>query len=299
MEAEAINLSSVQQKLIVWARDCSYAIGDQFDATIATLKDTFSEKGTPVHEYEPLLRQLIISCHLSSESVFLLVSHCKLWDAEAILRSVVEGTFKMVYLCVGNKEDIKAKFSEFAGDLSEINSLKRHKRLSEFLAHAPDADSYLWKPFRDLLLSDEELQRLETSHPKAKRRILEQRWSFHSIINCLSQAEAELKWLAEFRHLFFQYGMASHVLHQDADGIAVVFERSQRDEKRREAVELAHAARILGDLSVMAFLRHLAALHLCGKDLQPAIDHYKKQEQLHNEHANATAYWHDVEYRNQ
>ena len=157
-------LSPVQQKLIIWARNCSHAIGDHFDGTIATL----NENGRPAHEYELLLRQLIISCHLSSESVFLLVSNCKLWDAEAVLRSVVEGTFKTVYLCVGSKEDIKAKFKEFGDDLPEINRIKRHTRLHEFLTHAPDADSDRWKPFRDLLLSDEEFQRLGTAYPKAK-----------------------------------------------------------------------------------------------------------------------------------
>lgn len=192
-------LSPVQQKLIIWARDCSHAIGDHFDATIATL----NENGSPVHEYELLLRQLIISCHLSSESVFLLVSNCKLWDAEAVLRAVVEGTFKTVYLCVGSKEDIKAKFKEFGNDLPEINRIKRHTRLHEFLTHAPDADSDRWKPFRDLLLSDEEFQMLTTAYPKAKRRNLEQRWSFHSIINSLSQVEPEVKWLGVFKHLFF------------------------------------------------------------------------------------------------
>lgn len=288
-------LSPVQQKLIMWARDCSHAIGDHFDATIATL----NENGSPVHEYELLLRQSIISCHLSSESVFLLVSNCKLWDAEAVLRAVVEGTFKTVYLCVGSKDDIKAKFKEFGNDLPEINRIKRHKRLHEFLTQAPDADSDLWKPFRDLLLSDQELQRLATTYPRAKRRDLEQRWSFHSIINSLSQAESEVKWLGAFKHLFFQYGMGSHILHQDADGVGVVLERNNRSDERRNAVELAHGARIIGDLLVTAFLRYLVVLHLCGKETQPAIEQYLKQEQLHNELTRAGTHWHDIEYRDQ
>lgn len=93
--------------------------------------------------------------------------------------------------------------------------------------------------------------------------------------------------------------MSSHILHQDADGVAVVLERNNRSDERRNAVELAHGARMISDLSVMAFLRYLVVLHLCGKDTQPAIEQYLKQEQLHNERTRAVAYWHDIEYRNE
>ena len=248
----------VQQKLIKWATDCSHSIGDAFDLTIATLK----ESPSPIHAFEPVLRQLLISCQLSSESVLILVVNGKLWDAELVLRSVVEGTFKFVYLCLGSKSEIEAKFSEFSVDLPEINRIKRHKRLSNLLAAIPDPQSNRWKPFRDSLLSAEDLQSLEALYPRALRKAMESRWSFHSIASSFADAPFNLE---PFKHLFFQYGMGSHILHQDADGIAVLLERTQRSDERREAIEAAHGARQVSDLSVMAFLKYLATLHVCGK----------------------------------
>jgi hypothetical protein len=222
------------------------------------------------------------------------VSNLKLWDAETVLRSVVEGTFKFVYLCLGSKKEVEAKFKEFSVDLPEFNRIKRHKRISDFLAVIPNPQSDEWEPLREMLLPTEELQNLEALYPRTLRKTMENRWSFHSIATSFSGTPLNLE---PFKHLFFQYGMGSHVLHQDADGIAILCERTQRSDERREAVELVHAARLIGDLSVMAFLRHLATLHLCGKETAPAIDDYLKQEDLHNEKAHARAYWHDIEYR--
>jgi hypothetical protein len=282
--------NQVQETLMRWAAACSHSIGDAFDSAIAALQDGPS----PVHAYEQVLRELFISCHLSSESVLILVSNLKLWDAETLLRSVVEGTFKFVYLCLGTKSEIEAKFREFSIDLFEIDRIKRHKRISDFLAAIPDPQSDEWKPFRDLLLPPEELQRLHSTYPRSSRKDIENRWSFHSIVNSFAGAPINLE---SFKHLFLQYGTGSHILHQDAVGIAVLCERTRRSDERREAIEMVHGAREISDLSVMAFLRYLAVLHLCGKDTQIAMQEYLEQEKLHNEKTHSRAYWHDIEYR--
>jgi hypothetical protein len=91
------NITEGQKNLMSWAAVCSHSIGDAFDETIATLNDVSRLQGA----HQLILRQLLISCHLSSESVLILVSNVRLWDAETILRSVIEGTFKFVYLCLG------------------------------------------------------------------------------------------------------------------------------------------------------------------------------------------------------
>jgi hypothetical protein len=146
-----------------------------------------------------------------------------------------------------------------------------------------------------LLLSDQEVQKLQTNYPRTKCKNLEHRWSFYSIVSAFEQSS--IKELELLRHLFYQYGMGSHISHQDADGVAMICERNNRIDERRNAIELAHGAREVSDVSVMAFLRYVAALRLSGKDTQPAIDHYKKQHELHKEISDARAYWHTVEYR--
>lgn len=286
-----LEVSETQKSLMTWAAACSHSIGDAFDQTIATLNDFSELKGA----HQLILRQLLISCHLSSESVLILVSNVKVWDAETVLRSVVEGTFKFVYLCLGTDSEIEKKITEYSEDLPEINRIKRHRRLSEFLTAVEDSESNQWKPFRDLLLSDEELQRLQANYPRTERKNLEHRWSFHSIASSFERSS--IKELELLRHLFYQYGMGSHISHQDADGVAMICERNNRSDERRNAIELAHGAREVGDLSVMAFLRYIMVLYLTGKDTTPAIDHYNKQHDLHKEMSGAYAYWHTVEYQ--
>jgi Family of unknown function (DUF5677) len=283
--------NQVQNTLLRWAAACSHSIGEAFDQTIEALNGVSRLSG----DQQLILRQLLISCHLSSESVLILVSNVKVWDTETVLRSVVEGTFKFVYLCLGTDSEIEERFSEYNEHLPEINRIKRHKRVSEFLTAVEDPESKEWKPFRDLLLSESELRTLETNYPRAKRKSMEHGWSFHSIANSFDRSS--LKELRLLRHLFYQYGMGSHISHQDADGVKMVSERNNRSNERREAIELVHGAREISDTSVMAFLRYLSTLHLSGKDTKPAIDYFQKEHELHNEKSGAYAYWHDLEYR--
>jgi len=284
------DLPAVQSTLIRWAAECSHVIGDTFDAIVKALESN----PIRLEGYHGALRQICDSCHLSSESALILISNQKLWDAESVLRSITEGTFKFFYLCLGTPSEIEQKFRAFDFDLPNINRLKKHVRITGFLSAIPNPESPEWRPLRDLLLTDDELLHLRSLYPRTRRRQLEQQWSFHGIISSL--AAAKLPGIHKFKHLFYSYGTASHTVHQDSEGVGMLWERNQRSRERREAVELAHGAREIGDLSVMAFLRHFASLHLCGLDTKAALEDYARQNEMHKEHAAADAYWHQVEY---
>jgi hypothetical protein len=280
----------VQTTLIRWAAECSHVIGDTFDAIVKTLQ----ENPIPVEGIQRMLRLISDSCHLSSESALILISNRKLWDAETVLRSVIEGTFKFLYLCLGTPSEIEEKLREYDFDLPNINRLKKHVRIIGFFSAIANPESAEWRPLRDLLLNEDELRELRDMYPKARRRQLEQKWSFHGVTNSL--AVAQIPRLEKFKHLFFSYGTASHSVHQDSEGVSMLWERNQRSKERREAVELAHGAREVGDISVMAFIRHFACLHLCGLNTDAALNDYIRQHDLHKERTNAQAYWHDIEY---
>jgi hypothetical protein len=284
------DFSPAQQKLIGWARACSHSLAEAFEQTL----DALEHYSNPIVEYPVVLRRLLGSCHLTSESVLILISNNKLWDAETVLRSAIEGTCKFVYLCSGDETSTRTKFNEYYNDLSEINRLKRNQRLTELMANVPNPDSDEWKPFRDLLLSAKEVKELETLYPRNSRKQMEHRWSFHSIAN--SFHESRIKELELFKHLYHGYGQGSHILHQDSDGVNMLWERNERSEDRRTSIEVTHGSREMSDLLVIAFLRYLATLHLCGKDTQSAIDFFSKQQSLFDEFHQARNTWHDIEY---
>src|SRR5262249_16270161 len=63
----------------------------------------------------------------SSESILLLVAYGQLWDAEVLLRSVVEGSLKFCYL-LQDQATFKQRFQEYSNDLFRIALFKDHKK---------------------------------------------------------------------------------------------------------------------------------------------------------------------------
>jgi hypothetical protein len=71
-----------------------------------------------------------------------------------------------------------------------------------------------------------------------------------------------------FAHLAHGYGMSSHLLHKDADGVGMVWERYGRDFERQTAVKLGHSARVVSDVCTFAQLRLFMLLRACNQPTQ-------------------------------
>ncbi|MGA2247136.1 MAG: DUF5677 domain-containing protein [Verrucomicrobiota bacterium] len=241
-----------------------------------------------------VLWQLYASCHSTAESALLLVYYGRLWDADVLVRSVVEGTLKFVFLTLGTPKEREQKFEEFDTHFAAIGAIKKHSRIETLLSDLEHPDEAQWRPFKEILLSKQEQAALQAKYPRKFRQELEQKWSFAEISACLVRSKA--KGFEKLGKLMFNYGMSSHVAHQDIDGIGIVWERNNRDEHRRSAVELAHAGRLVGDVAIMAFARTLAIFELCGMGKSPLKGHIRKIEPLWEETAKAEQYFHYVEY---
>jgi hypothetical protein len=87
-----------------WSGLASHFIGECFD-----LAKPFIDSG--YQKLDPLVRfvaaQLFIDCHLSSESVLLLIREQKEWDADLIVRSVMEGSLKFSYMMDGSVDEVR------------------------------------------------------------------------------------------------------------------------------------------------------------------------------------------------
>lgn len=249
----------MEQALKSWAGLASHFIGECFDLAKPFIDSNFQG-------LDPLVRfvaaQLFIDCHLSSESVLLLVREQKEWDADLISRSVMEGSFKFTYMLDGSTEEIKAKVHEYWNLLPQFSTIKHSERAKRFLDEVPNPDSPEWKPFRDLVVDDSEISMIRVTYSRQERQVLEERWSFSGI--CKTFAAAENDGLRMLAHLVHGYGMSSHLLHKDADGIGMVWDRYQRDHERQTAVKLGHSARVVSDVSTFAKLRLFALMRACN-----------------------------------
>jgi hypothetical protein len=285
------SLPEVQSQLIKWVGETSLLIGDAFDAAAKC----FNVLNFPDPQEGMVFYQLQTSCHATSESALILIANVRLWDADVIVRSVVEGTLKFVFLTLGSDVDRKNKLSEFDNAFADIGQLKRHARLQELLSVVENKDADEWRPFRDMLLSKERLAELQSQYPKKVRHQLEHRWSFGEICHTLKRSGVQ--GIDRFGHMMFNYGMSSHVAHQDIDGIGMVWDRNGRSEQRRSAIELAHGARLVSDIAVMNLLRAQALFKRCGFiEKSPIKGFGERLDKLHSQTRKAMEKFHEVEY---
>lgn len=282
-----------QAQLIEWSSKCSFVLGEYFDLC----KPFFFGEPRIDPKLQFVLQQLGNSCHLTSESVFLLISNVKLWDSDILIRAVIEGTFKYLFLCVGSQEERETKLNEYWEDLPEINRIKRHLRVEEFLAKVEKSNLEEWKPLQDMLLDSDELSDLQNRYPRKMRQQIEQKWAFNEIAQTLSKIDVAFGDYRAMKSMNFSYGMASHLVHQDADAISIIWDRYQRENERFEAIQIAHGARGLRDLITMASLRAFAVFRLHEEDIKAVQDVSLSYNSFLEEMDSAYQNWFNVEYK--
>src|SRR5258708_1249053 len=84
--------------LALWCSECQEILRD----SVTEIAGSFRAADAGASEPDFVCQLLSNSCYLTSESALLLVGFRRLWDVEILIRSVVEGTYKFIYLCLGN-----------------------------------------------------------------------------------------------------------------------------------------------------------------------------------------------------
>jgi hypothetical protein len=284
------NLNEVQGKLVQWAVRTSHLIGNVFD----DCSNHFTPSSFQSDQECQVLWQLNASCHATGESALILIGNIRLWDADVLVRSVVEGTLKFVFLTFGSLSERRVKLCEFDDDFAAIGQIRRHQRLKDFLSVVENPDADEWRPFRDLLLSEKQLDELQKKYPKASRQKLNQKWSFAEI--CLALRRSGQPGYEHLGHMLYNYGMSSHIAHQDIDGIGMVWDRNKRNAARRTAVELAHGGRLIGDIGIMTLLRAKTLFKLWNSGSAILKPHVEELDLILKDTAAAGEEFHDIEY---
>ncbi|BBA69301.1 hypothetical protein [Geobacter sulfurreducens] len=275
-----------------WSGLASHFIGECFDVAKPFIDERYSG-------LDPLIRfvaaQLYIDCHLSSESILLLIREQKEWDTDLVARSVMEGSLKFTYMLQGEPPDIGRKVDEYWNILPQFASIKHSERAVRFLQEVPDPDNPNWLPFKELILDEPMITAIRSKYSRQERQSLEESWSFTGI--CRAFAKSDNLGLKLFANLAHGYGMSSHLIHKDADGIGMVWDRFRRDPERQTAVKLGHSARVVSDVCTFAKLRLFSLLRACQQptDSIGTIEQ-RYQELLFDELAKAGKQFTDIEY---
>lgn len=246
-----------------WAGLASHFIGECFDFAKPYIDHAYDG-------FDPLVRfvaaQLYIDCHLSSESVLLLVREQKERDADVIARAVMEGSLKLTYMLEGSAKEAKAKAHDYWHVLPLFHAMKHSERAKQLLEALPNPAAPEWQPFRDLIVEDAGIAEIRARFSRQDRQALEERWSFSGL--CRAFAKSEKSERRKLAHLAHGYGMSSHLLHKDADGIGMVWDRYRREPHRQDAAKLGHSARLISDICAFSQLRLFSLLRACGQPTQ-------------------------------
>lgn len=274
-----------------WTSAASHYIGDCFDVAKPLIDNDY--QGLP-----PLVRfvaaQLFIDCHLSTESSLLLIRAGKEWDADIICRAVMEGSLKFAYMLHGSKEAIERKVDEYWSILPDFSAIRHSENARKILEASENPDAPDLQPFRDLVMKSEEIESTRQMYSRAARRELEEKWSFTGICReFVSSKEERMQKIVGLAH---GYNMSSHLLHKDADGIGLMWDRAVREPERLAAVTVSHAARIVSDACSLAYLRLRFLLEACGEPINKVNGVHDRYQQLRDELDEAIQYFYKVEY---
>lgn len=239
------------------------------------------------------MMMLSTACLGTTQTVLYLAAGMRLWDADRLIRSVIEGTAKFGYL-LERPETFVVRCTEYRDVLPAIGKMKWHAKAEEALKSVRDRNAPEWQAYRELLISEAEIEEIRSAYSRDMRRDIDRRWGFTGLIEAVSKPGGAFG--PAGRGLLHGYSVSSYLHHMSYEGTMMPMERDMREEHRREAIELAHAARLIGDSFWFTYLRIAAIDRFFKIDLRSLSEIVAKYEPLFGELRVAAEEWSKVEY---
>ena len=195
------------------------------------------------------------------ETVSILTTSERLWDAEIVLRSALETFLKFMYISSSDGDERVKRIDEYYNLLSEINRLKQSEQAKINLSFYSDSEVNRLAHLPQILDTEEE--KLRIKWPKSDRQRLEQRWSFSEIIRSISRSNKG-KSLEAIITLTHTYRICSHIMHGDETGVLMIEERESRPEKEFDKATRGHYLRLLNDCSIYCSLMAIETMNYLG-----------------------------------
>jgi hypothetical protein len=247
------------------------------------------------HNHKRPLMSLSTECLGRSQTIFYLVLGLRLWDAEILGRALFEGTVKFAYI-LESPLTIKERLVEFSEVLPAISKLRWHGKAEEALGALGDDGSLGKQPYRDMILPPEELAEIRQKYPREERRRIEARWGFTELVTAISKPGGAFGPVG--RSSLHRYTVSSHLTHMTYKGADMPLERDDRSMERRNAVAVAHAARLVGDCFELTFLRAAAIRRFLNQPVDDMFEVRKRHEGLLVDLIEASEAFGQTEYGN-
>jgi hypothetical protein len=203
--------------------------------------------------YQDVTVPLFTTLHSTSESILIILLHGGLFDADILLRCVMEGTIKYCYLMNGSENEKNDKYIEYKEKLYEISKIADHKKAIEAVMILKEFSENSTTPFELDILDDEMLDNLRKKYPTKLQNEIKSKWSYQKILRSLAETSSEYK--AQLGTLA-SYSMTSHLCHFDWNGVLSrelqILDSTKED---AEVCDIAHGLRILSNVLSMEMFR--------------------------------------------
>jgi hypothetical protein len=203
--------------------------------------DANIENSEYIKSVAPIVRYIGERC----QAFTMLMQYGYLWDADIVMRCVMEASIRIGYLSYTEEAERKNRANEYWESLSEINRLRQSDRAK--LAVQTLDEKNLNLGLGPIILSPKEEAQLRDKWSSQKRHDIEQKWSFTRIIASLEQHMVKTTGSSAIKSALWVYGLSSHLIHADETAIRVTQDRTERPKPEREKMIFAHAARLLSD----------------------------------------------------
>lgn len=196
---------------------------------------------------------LFSSLHSTSESILILLLNRAIYDADVLLRTVMEGTIKYCHLMVGTPEERHEKYIEYKKILTDIDLITDHQKALEAIRILKEFSSNSTIPFELMILPEEKLEELKNLYPARKRNEIKQRWSYQALLRSLAKTNVEYETLLG---TLSTYSQTSHLCHYDWTGLSSrQAQIMDAGTENGELADIAHALRIMDNVLSMYLFR--------------------------------------------
>jgi hypothetical protein len=117
----------------------------------------------------------------------MLIGNRKVWDADILCRTILEGTIKLLYMTEGTEKEQSDKFNEFWNLQPHFEKFKKSKKAENLLNVIGKMDDEKFKFIKDMIVTEEQMNQFETNYPRKMRKDIDMKWSFNNMIECLSK----------------------------------------------------------------------------------------------------------------
>lgn len=159
---------------------------------------------------------LFMVLHSYSESVLILLQNGAIFEADILLRCIMEGTVKYCYLMNGDEKERIEKYCEYKNIMSDIDRLNDHRKAQDAIRILKRFSTNNTKPFEAMILSEEKADEINKYSRKYKNE-LKKKWSYQSLLNTLANTRVEYE--AQLGSLS-TYALTSHYCHLDYIGLS-------------------------------------------------------------------------------